>query len=289
MTGFLDLPGEIRNRIYTLIFPKQQILLRFFHHKKSFKSTSGGPCSDSSKRNRQLYAVSVQPNDAGHHQHELVFSAQLLRVCRKIHDETLPLLYTSTALHFESMRAINCFLNGASSQGMGYTTQLAITHHGYGEPVLTSDAIWKAKHDHRWLATCKEIAKTMKGIQHLKLCLQICDWPCQLNLSAKWAKPLFFLKGADGLNRVDIYLHSCSFQKERLESAARVVEREMTSERGQAQRQLEKSLQEIAKLRRKRYTQPKRRVLKDITNVACGPGSEMLPKVSKALKVLTIK
>lgn len=270
MTGFLDLPGEIRNRIYTLIFPERQLLLRFFHPKKALKSTSGRPGPESSKRLKQLYAVSLPLNDGGHHQREIGLPAQLLRVSCKLYEEIMPLLYSSVALHFESMKAVNCFLNGASSQGMEYLTKLAITHRGYGEPNQTGHTRWKKLHDERWLATCKRIAKEMTGIQHLKLSLQICDWPCQLNLSASWAKPLFFLKGPNGLDRVDVSLHSCSFDKKRLDAAARVIERAMMSERGRAQRQLEGVLLDIAQLEKKRSRRPKRQVLKDTTNFAWG-------------------
>jgi hypothetical protein len=289
MTGFLDLPGEIRNRIYSHICPEQQILLRCSHPNKSLKPNASRGHSDVSKRSSQLYATVVLPEGAGHHQHELVFSAPLLRVCRKIHEEVLPLLYTSVAFHFQSMKAVNCFLNGAPGQGLQQITKLAITQPGYGEPCRTSNTTWKAKHDQRWMSNCKRIAQEMTGVQHLKLCLQICDWPCQLNLSSNWAKPLFFLKGPEGLSRVDLDLQSSSFPKQRLEATARVVERAMTSEGGRAQRQLEESLQEIARREKQRCARPTRQVLKDTTNFASSTHCDAAIKLPKAVKVLTIK
>lgn len=119
--------------------------------------------------------------------------------------------------------------------------------------------------------------------------MQICDWPCQLNLSAAWAKPLFFLKGKDGLDRVDIYLHSSNFPEQRLEAAARMVERAMMSAQGRAQRQLEKSLEEIARLEEKQYAEQKPRALRDTTNTARDARCDDEIKQVKARKVLTIK
>lgn len=289
MTGFLDLSGEIRNRIYSHIFPEQQISLRCSHPNHPATPGASRPHSDVSRRASQLYATRVLPDGADHHQHQLVFSAPLLRACRKIHEEALPLLYASVAFHFQSMKAVHRFLNGAPGQGLQQITKLAITQPGYGEPGRTRNTTWKAKHDERWMSTCKQIAQEMTGVQHLKLCLQICDWPCQLNLGSNWAKPLFFLKGPDGLKRVDVYLHSSSFPKARLEAAARVVERAMTSEGGRAQRQLEDSLQEIARQDKTRCAQPKQQVWKDKTNFASVPRCGVAIPFPVAVKVLSIK
>lgn len=290
MTGFLDLPGEIRNRIYILVFPKQQLLLRCSHPKKTSNSTSGSKSLDINKRSSQLHTVLVPAYGSSGRSQEVVFSAQLLRVCRKIQEEAIPLLYASVVLHFVSMKAINCFLNVASSRGVEQITKLAITQPGYGEPLLTLDTIWKAKHDQRWMSTCKRIAQKMTGIQHLRLCLEICDWPCQLNLTADWAKPLFFLKGPDGLNRVDISLHSTSFNKQRLEATSRMVERAMTSARGRAHRKLEDSRQELARLEnRKPSAQPKGQTSKDTANMAWSSRPKDEVKQPKATKVLNIK
>jgi 2EXR family len=245
MTGFLDLPGEIRNRIYTLAFPEQQVLLRSSHPKRDPESKSTVKRGHD-KRSCQLYASAPHRLSPPHCQ--LFLSAHLLRVCHKIHEEALPLLYSSTALHFESMKAINLFLNGASHQGLQHTKKLAITQSGYGEPYRTSDECWKIRHDQRWMSTCKKIAEAMTSLQHLRLGLQLCDWPTQLNLNAKWARPLFYLKGADGLDRVDLYLCSSDFSEQRLAAASRMLEKAMMSERGRAQRQLEYDLQTISLL-----------------------------------------
>ena len=290
MTGFLDLPGEIRNRIYILVFPEKQLLLRYSHPKKPSNGPSGRTREASNKRSTQLHTILVPAHGPCGHSQEVIFSAQLLRVCREIQEEALPLLYTSVALHFESTKAINCFLSVASSRGMEQITKVAIIQPGYGEPHFTRNTIWKAKHDQRWLSTCKRIAQKMTGIQHLRLCLEICDWPCQLNLSADWAKPLFFLKGPDGLSRVDISLHSNSFSKQRLEAASRMVERAMTSARGRADRKLEDSLQELARLeKRKPSAQPKGQTFKDTSNTAWSSYPKDEAKKPKARKVLIIK
>ena len=153
---------------------------------------------------------------------------------------------------------------------------------------MTSDRSWKTTHDQRWMSTCKKIARAMTGVQHLRLYLQICDWPSQLSLSARWAKPLFYLKGPRGLDQVDLFLDSSGFGEQRLEAAARMVEREMMSDRGRAHRQLESDLQTIARLEEnKQSRRAQQRVLKDISNVSkAQKGAETQ---GKAKKVLAIK
>ena len=244
MPGFLDLPGEIRNRIYTLVFPEQQFLLRRCSS-NAIKSTADRPSANCRNSTGRLYAT--LPGDIGKHNTPLRLSAHLLRVCTKVHEEALPLLYTNVAVHFNSMKAINIFIDRASPHGLQQIKKLAIFQQGYGEPYKTSNAGWKAKHDQRWMSTCKKLAETMTGVQHLRLGLQICDWPSQLNLSARWTKPLFYLKGSEGLDRVDVELRSNGFDGRRLRAAARMVERAMMNDRGRAQLQLEGDLQMIAR------------------------------------------
>lgn len=287
MTGFLDLPGEIRNRIYILAFPEQQVLLRCSHPKKAIGLKSDSVNKDRRTQASQLYASLPHGNDHLHHQ--FLLSAHFLRVCCKIHEEALPLLYANTGLQFESMKAINLFLSGAASHGQEHIKKLSLNHSGYGEPGRVRHECWKTRHDQRWVSTCKKIAEAMSGLQHLKLSLVICDWPVQLNLNARWAKPLFYLKGSRGLDRVDIYLRSMSFSEQRLAAASRMVETAMMSERGRAQRQLENDLRTLSLL------EEKRGCYNSSDQVSKGPPDaekkavSKVPTQSKAKKVLTIK
>ena len=79
------------------------------------------------------------------------------------------------------------------------------------------------------MKTCKRIAEEMTGVAKLKTDLRINDWPTQLNLAAGWAKPLLLLKGKDF---AAVTLHCGSFSEQRLRSAAGVVSRALTNDKG---------------------------------------------------------
>jgi hypothetical protein len=213
--SFVDLPAEIRNKIYDLLFAGYVLLYRSHPVRERLENPQVKPrlylaC-------RRLYSW-----PAGTH---FYIAPGLLRVCRQVHEEAVAFLYGNTIFRFESVFTVNKFLNIVPAANA--IRKLELRHSTYGEPQLTEDRKWKHRHDKKWMDTCRRIAENMTSLEHLKIELRICDWPTQLNLAASWAKPLLVLKGSTGIHHVEVTLIHDAFNEQRLQAAANVVARAM--------------------------------------------------------------
>jgi hypothetical protein len=213
--SFVDLPAEIRNKIYDLLFAGYVLLYRSHPVRERFENPHV-------KTRLYLACRRIYSWPAGTH---FYIAPGVLRVCRQVHDEAIAFLYGNTTFRLESVFTVNKFLNIVPAADA--IRKLELRHSTYGEPRLTEDRKWKHRHDKKWMNTCRRIAKNMTSLEHLKIELRICDWPTQLNLVAPWAKPLLVLKGSTGIHHVEVTLIHDAFNEQRLQAAANVVARAM--------------------------------------------------------------
>ena len=213
--SFLDLPAEIRNKIYDLLFVGYVLIYR--SHPVRERLENPQVIARLHLACRRIYSWS-----AGTH---FYIAPGLLRVCRQVHGEATAFLYGNTTFRLESVFTVNKFLNIVPAADA--IRKLELRHSTYGEPRLTEDRKWKHQHDKKWMNTCKRIAENMTSLDYLKLELRICDWPTQLNLAAAWAKPLLVLKGSTGIHHVEVTLIHDAFSEQRLQATANVVARAM--------------------------------------------------------------
>jgi hypothetical protein len=207
----LDLPAEIRNEIYDLLFAGHVLIYRSHPVQERLKTTQAiAPLHLACHRSCSW--------SAGTH---FYIAPDLLRVCRQVHEEATVFLYENTTFRLESVFTVNKFLNIVPAADA--IRKLELRHSTYGEPRLTEDRIWKHRHDKKWMNTCRRIAENMTSLEDLKLELRICDWPTQLNLAAAWAQPLLVLKGNTGIRHVEVTLIHGAFDKSQLRAAANVV------------------------------------------------------------------
>jgi hypothetical protein len=209
--SFLDLPAEIRNKIYDLLFAGYVLIYRSHPVRERLENPQA--IARLHLACRRIYSWS-----AGTH---FYIAPDLLRVCHQVHEEATVFLYENTTFRLESVFTVNKFLNIVPAADV--IRKLELRHSTYGEPRLTEDRKWKHQHDKKWMNTCRRIAENMTSLEHLKLELRICDWPTQLNLAAAWAKPLLVLKGIIGIHHVEVTLIHDAFNKQRLQAAANVV------------------------------------------------------------------
>ena len=213
--SFVDLPAEIRNKIYDLLFAGYVLLYRSHPVRERLENPQV-------KSRLYLACRHIYSWPAGTH---FYIAPGLLRVCRQVHQEAVAFLYGNTTFCLESVFTVNKFLNIVPAADA--IRKLELRHSTYGEPRLTEDRKWKHRHDKKWMNTCRRIAENMTSLEHLKIELRICDWPTQLNLAAPWAKPLLVLKGSTGIHHVEVTLIHDAFNEQRLQAAANVVARAM--------------------------------------------------------------
>ena len=251
---FLGLPGEIRNRIYDLVFIECWVQVHLNRRKKRVDHDVGevpqahGAQVSPKPRSRlccRCLAPEAYPRHDRGHDFDGVKGASFLRLCRQVHDEALTFLYAKTTFRFASITTIQRFLNAARLEGVREIKKVELVHGTYGEPELTEFRRWKICHDRKWMKTCQRMAEMMTGIEELKVHLHIRDWPTQLNLAAAWAKPLLVLSGGGCLGRVEVTLQHNAFSEQRLRATARVMAEAMTSEEGRQRRRLIDDLEKI--------------------------------------------
>ena len=154
-------------------------------------------------------------------------AVNLLRTCRQIYDEALPLCYASASFGFWSRRLLEKFLCTINPMAKASIKRLLIQHGTYGDPYHTGDVRWKTVHDVKWESCCEMVSRELVGLRNLTVLLKINDRPLILNLTADWARSLLTFQG-QGLKqfRLEILANGIdSHATPKLSSCARVFER----------------------------------------------------------------
>src|SRR5437588_7731288 len=99
--SFLDLPAEIRNKTYDLLFAGYVLIYRSHPARERLEN----PQVKTRQRlaSRQIYSWPVLTH--------FYIASDLLRVCRQAHEEAAAFLYGNTTFRLESVFTVNKFLN----------------------------------------------------------------------------------------------------------------------------------------------------------------------------------
>ncbi|XPT02102.1 hypothetical protein M3J09_011224 [Ascochyta lentis] len=210
--GFLDLPGEIRNRIYEYCFqssfrcelvaqgcdlttatPKvvKSLLNATVNSKPRHGDNRGKAKSD------EPLIIRLPPRRRGSHSAVLgprtcwldLFCGLIL-VCKQIHTETLPLLYQRITFIFEAPCRISSFLRRVPQQNLDNVSKLHLYYTTYGSPSSASDVIWQDKHIESWMRACKMASKKLTCLRELEIEIWINEDAPKFNLRQKWLQPL---------------------------------------------------------------------------------------------------
>ncbi|EXJ79346.1 hypothetical protein A1O3_08848 [Capronia epimyces CBS 606.96] len=219
---FLDLPGEIRNKIYDLVVPQTRVVLSGSHPQKELERLKSKIPTKKHKRPRYRIVGEFTGD---------VAPISLLLTCRQMNQEAVQFVYGRTTFCFDRIVVINKFLSiipGPAAKSIG---SIEMTHKGYAEPQWMEDRVWKLRHDDKWSMTLERIKQKMTGLERLSLDLTFFDWPCRLETNESWASPLLNLAG-DGLDRVNIKLMHDRFHPNKIEGIAKELETKMMSPEG---------------------------------------------------------
>ncbi len=210
---FLQLPGELRNKIYDYAMPARRFSIDWMNGNQKSRTLTHtlpgrpgmfqprlGPeivakrrlaCSkrscDMAERVAVLQDLQQQAN-----------SVALLWVCKAMYPEAASIFYGKAAFTFGKLGTVRHFLKTTSPRNKASITHLCIKHRAYGHPSKTADRVWKTKHDRLFTKLCWQLSDECSSLTHLALDLVLNKSPiafCELDLGGhtletRWMQPL---------------------------------------------------------------------------------------------------
>ena len=257
---FLKLPGELRNKIYEYGILNQYYEIGWVdsnHKNKTLTyrlpklGRAQGPHLEpgAARRRRELDVSRRVPIQKRLTEGSIAPGpAALLAVCTKVHDEACSVFYSKSTFAFHGLGALRHFLDNLSPIATEALARLVIKYRAYGEPSLTEDQIWKAKHDRLWEDLCWRIADQCTSLTRLSLDLTLNKSPLwfapfdlagEAGIGAQWIKPLWAFQDV-GVQRCWVRLNCLSKDSSVLEVESWKVRKEILgaswNEKAEAQR-----------------------------------------------------
>lgn len=214
---FLNLPGEIRNKIYAHAFKPEFFEIRFAD-KAEGSLTYRLP---NRPRNMQPHLepdVSLRrrlydwPRRVQSKESIPVFKLSpgptaFLLTCKKVNEEASPLFYAKSAFTFQNLRAFDRFLNTLGPRSKASIRSLHLTHHTAGNAFDTLYQPFTRKFDQKWDNLCWKASEELLNLEELSIDLMINEVPISFDTSEKWMMALLSFE-AIGLKRCSIILHN---------------------------------------------------------------------------------
>ncbi|KAF2178586.1 hypothetical protein K469DRAFT_718120 [Zopfia rhizophila CBS 207.26] len=213
--GFLGLPGELRNSIYSFYFEGE------FHVEIAAPGTNFTPkepnttgmCLATVNKDSQIYKHHEKKGlenisstlrmprklgrytrvDGGKTNWTNSLSALIL-VCSQVHTEVIALLYSNTTFAFAAPRRIMNFLEVLPKQNLALITKLHLHYATYNCPYLSSHVVWQDKHTACWSDTCKHASRKLVNLQELQFWLHVTVTPLYFDLCQYWIEPLLHFR-----------------------------------------------------------------------------------------------
>ncbi|KAF2810417.1 uncharacterized protein BDZ99DRAFT_462992 [Mytilinidion resinicola] len=223
-TGFLDLPGELRNQSYYYCFhpgndlslataktqlrpkPIKSIKLcvtstlgskdRIFrtHCDQETLDSDDHTLNGTTKARGQTLTQSRLMGKYfrihGTHTNWKTSVHALLLVNKQIHTEIIPLFYAATTIRTASPTRLSNFFTNTPPGAAAWVRKLELTYTTYGNAHRADLAHFRAKHVARWTELCRQAAKLMLGLESLRVWVHVTASPLHLDLRQDWVAPL---------------------------------------------------------------------------------------------------
>lgn len=191
-SGFLALPGEIRNAIYECYFEgefRAELAAQnaTFEHRKPRTVTLYSPSAHGTGGGYQ-YLPKVKKNGpatvrmarylGGYkrvHGFQTKWSSSLsalVLVCKQVHYETIKFLYQNTTFAFDSSRRVLNFLDYVPKPNLAYITRLHLHYVPYGAPAAAPMRTYQNKHMKIWDQACKGLADRLVNLRDLYMSIK---------------------------------------------------------------------------------------------------------------------
>ncbi|EOA80699.1 uncharacterized protein SETTUDRAFT_35625 [Exserohilum turcica Et28A] len=203
LRGFLALPGEIRNGIYSYYFGSEyhceitaqgsQFKQRRPHTIKLWSGLAARKDHASrpdTKPGMPALNIVRFSGPLGLQTNWLGSPYALSLTCKQVHLETAAFLYSKTVFIFDAPKRILNFFNVVPSTSLDKITKLHFHYDTYGPPHRADHQVWQAKHSQSWFNACKAASKKLTGLQELQVWAQLHDSAPKFSLREKWITPL---------------------------------------------------------------------------------------------------
>ncbi|GFF31805.1 hypothetical protein IFM61606_07839 [Aspergillus udagawae] len=228
LSAFQRLPGELRWRIYELVFD--------VHRVEVLRSRDKNPENNIKRVHYRLYHRQLRPRDSKTHAARSSegrytcppLPIALLITCRSIYRDTLCLFYSRVQFIFNTTRTVMRFLKITNKEAQMAIQHIELNHTMYSEPALLNFRWYKCMSDMAWYNACDDLTVYCKSLRVLHIDMKIGDWPISLQVGERWSLPLLaFARYGPRLDWVDIRLHMGSFKQDQLEKVAREIEEQI--------------------------------------------------------------
>ena len=219
--GFLDLPGEIRNKIYDYCFPQEKYQIRFIGGKdkgpteltytRPLTANNTGPklTMAGAGRRRRLFDLPcrIHANLSMPRFELMPGPAAFLSTCKQVNEEATFWFYNKSTFVFKTMGPLQKWLDRLRDSTKAVVRSLELEHSTGGEPVFTEHTFVKDRYDYRWKSICWQIAdECCGGLKELTLNLTINDSPVLFTPHEEWMQAVYAFYDL-GLKKCTIRLH----------------------------------------------------------------------------------
>lgn len=217
---FLNLPGELRNKIYGYVIKKYHYMIEWVDNKCRNKSLTYWIPDKNGKKSGPFLRLKTA---TAHRRHMLDSPGGRVRqrlpvdyfrktpvapllVCKQMHKEASSVFYSKCTFDFHGLRALDHFLDKLLPVAKSSITHLFIKYRAYGHPEETVNKWIKYKHDSRWEMLCWRISEECSSLTHLSLNLTLNKSPVSFcafddaevsGLGAEWILPLHAFRGVN--------------------------------------------------------------------------------------------
>ncbi|MCJ1311140.1 hypothetical protein MMC25_004810 [Agyrium rufum] len=214
---FLQLPGELRNKIWDLVYPQRVYRIERLSGKLNLTCSyaigqTWIPHISRSLKEKQVMLSRLawrkqilKQRKSQNPLKPVSTTTALLQSCRSLYIELCPYFYSRHTFAFNRFGVFDSFMRNLTPTSTACIYAVILFHESYGDPHWTKDTQWKEVHSNAFFKFCQKAAKELSNLNTMSLRVQINDTPLQLSLDASWAKPLLAFGGLH-LSKVDVTL-----------------------------------------------------------------------------------
>lgn len=193
----LELPGELRNRIYEQLFAGTTVVIKPVEMRKSlpekqrraWAALKANKCLlinniNSANGPRQVLHYRPQPGKKAYSRGAAKWKnsiSGILMTCHMIHDEASTILYAQCKFVFADAKRTRAFIKVTPPRSLQHVTHLDVFVRGYGQPALDDNKEWVRRYRKCWKETFQAIADNMPNLSNVKLTFQVPSLSFSLN------------------------------------------------------------------------------------------------------------
>ena len=249
---FLELPGELRNKVYDLVINRRQYSIEWVKNTPRSKSLTFNLVGvDSMHRDQpHLHDDVAKHRRALDYRHRWLLDehikpdrlrptpTSMLLTCKTMHFEAASVFYSKSTFAFHRIGTMRHFLDHLTPIAKTSITKLHLHYRAYGNPALTQNIDWKYKHDRAWEQICWRVTDECTSLTHLNLELELNKSPISFarfdciedsDIGAQWIRPLWAFQDV-GIKRCRVKIICPGAAEAVLKDESRAVRKQILGE-----------------------------------------------------------